>query len=264
MEPEAAMRDFLARIDAYKKVYEPVSNDEGTPFIRLTNAGEELLCHQCTNYTLGRVAWLMGSMRLTPRPILLARCGESENDAMGRIGGDPPLTHVGELFAKKLQDTMLAWQRSLPESKQPVVWTSTLLRARQTTAGLARHFPVMRLHILDELKAGAAEGMTHAEMAEHFPDVTSARSENKLEIQFPGGGESYLDLFRRLEPVLLGLMSETQPVVIISHLGVLRVIYSYLMGVEPSQCPYLELPMHCIIQLHPKGFGYEEWRHFPL
>eukprot|EP00611_Tribonema_gayanum_P005347 TRINITY_DN14585_c0_g1_i2.p1 TRINITY_DN14585_c0_g1~~TRINITY_DN14585_c0_g1_i2.p1 ORF type:complete len:124 (-),score=36.81 TRINITY_DN14585_c0_g1_i2:1025-1396(-) len=123
MEPEAAMRDFLARIDAYKKVYEPVSNDEGTPFIRLTNAGEELLCHQCTNYTLGRVAWLMGSMRL---------------------------------------------------------------------------------------------------------------------------------------------MSETQPVVIISHLGVLRVIYSYLMGVEPSQCPYLELPMHCIIQLHPKGFGYEEWRHFPL
>jgi hypothetical protein len=34
------------------------------------------------------------------------------------------------------------------------------------------------------------------------------------------------------QPLLLELVAETQPVVIISHLGVLRVIYGYLMGIE--------------------------------
>ena len=34
----------------------------------------------------------------------------------------------------------------------------------------------------------------------------------------------------------------------------------YLKGVEPAQCPHLKIPMHCVLQLNPKGYGYEEWR----
>ena len=34
MDPEEAMADFMQRIAAYKKVYEPLSKDEGMPFIR--------------------------------------------------------------------------------------------------------------------------------------------------------------------------------------------------------------------------------------
>lgn len=44
----------------------------------------------------------MGSLRLSLKPILLTRCGESEFEAQGRIGGDSRLTHVGHLYAKAL------------------------------------------------------------------------------------------------------------------------------------------------------------------
>lgn len=44
----------------------------------------------------------MGSLRLTLRPILLTRCGESEFEAQGRIGGDSRLTPVGQLYAQAL------------------------------------------------------------------------------------------------------------------------------------------------------------------
>jgi hypothetical protein len=44
------------------------------------------------------------------------------------------------------------------------------------------------------------------------------------------------------QPLLLELVAETQPVVIISHLGVLRVIYGYLMGIEV--CAALQFRAH--------------------
>lgn len=37
-------------------------------------------------------------------------------------------------------------------------------------------------------------------------------------------------------------------------------VHRYLKGVEPAQCPHLKIPMHCVLQLNPKGYGYEEWR----
>lgn len=36
--------------------------------------------------------------------------------------------------------------------------------------------------------------------------------------------------------------------------------HRYLKGMEPAQCPHLKIPMHCVVQLNPKGYGYEEWR----
>lgn len=42
--------------------------------------------------------------------------------------------------------------------------------------------------------------------------------------QFPDG-ESYMDVFARLESLLLEMVAEPQPVVVVAHLAVLRVIY---------------------------------------
>ncbi|CAM9896186.1 unnamed protein product, partial [Phaeothamnion confervicola] len=96
MDPDAAMADFTERIVRYKSVYEPVSRDEDVPFIRLTDAGEELLSYRAgTSRLAGRVVSLMSVMRLRLQPILLTRCGESDNEAQGRLGGDTLLTVVG-------------------------------------------------------------------------------------------------------------------------------------------------------------------------
>lgn len=45
---------------------------------------------------------LMGSMRLSLKPILLTRCGECEFETQGKIGGDSRLTPVGQLYAEAL------------------------------------------------------------------------------------------------------------------------------------------------------------------
>ncbi|CAN0328699.1 unnamed protein product, partial [Discosporangium mesarthrocarpum] len=124
-------------------------------------------------------------------------------------------------------------------------------------------FPILELSALDEIDAGAMEGLPVEDFAKKYPVQHRKRCIDKLNEKFPEG-ESYKDVFLRLEPLLLELIAEPQPVVIIAHLAVLRVVYGYLMGVEPSQCPFLDIPMHSVLQLNPKGYGYEEWRHFPL
>ncbi|CAN0370053.1 unnamed protein product, partial [Discosporangium mesarthrocarpum] len=55
MDPVEAMKDFFARIAAYKRVYEPCNRDEDISFIRLTNAGEEVLGYQTGGFLCGRV-----------------------------------------------------------------------------------------------------------------------------------------------------------------------------------------------------------------
>lgn len=50
---------------------------------------------------------LIDSLRLSLRPILLTRCGESEFEAQGRIGGNSRLTPVGHLYAEALARGLL-------------------------------------------------------------------------------------------------------------------------------------------------------------
>ncbi|CAM9235594.1 unnamed protein product [Ascophyllum nodosum] len=325
MAPEEIMKDFFKRIEAYKSVYEPCDQREGLPFIRLTNAGEEVLGYKTQGFLCSRILQLMDSFRLSLKPILLTRCGESEFETQGRIGGDSRLTPVGHLYAKALARGILQGKKRF--GIMPVVWTSTRLRARQTVKGLrsavssaansanedlfagialtgddseeeaergnnpdemrrsgdgAPHLlpallptpspaagpaigdlDVLEVSALDEIDSGALEGTLVEDFAKIYPELYLKRSRDKLNVKFPDG-ENYRDVFARLESLLLELVAEPQPVVIVAHLAVLRVIYGYLKGVEPADCPHLKIPMHCVLQLNPKGYGYEEWRHYPL
>jgi broad specificity phosphatase PhoE len=49
-------------------------------------------------------------------------------------------------------------------------------------------------------------------------------------------------------------------VLIIAHQAVLRALYGYLMGRPQDECPYLEVPLHTVIQLTPTENGYGEER----
>eukprot|EP00752_Nemacystus_decipiens_P011163 g9918.t2 len=297
MTAEEAMEDFFKRIEQYKSVYEPCHREEGIPFIRLTNAGEEVLGFKTQGFLCARIMQLVDSLRLSLRPILLTRCGECEFEAQGRIGGDSRLTPVGHLYAEALARGLLQGRKRY--GILPVVWTSTRLRARQTVIGLQTavndaneeavaeggegedgggykgdggaggrsgslgDLDVLEVSALDEIDAGELEGMHADDFAKHYPEHHKKRVADKLNVKFPDG-ENYRDVFARLESLLLEMVAEPQPVVVVAHLGVLRVIYGYLKGVEPAQCPHLKIPMHCVLQLNPKGYGYEEWRHYPL
>ena len=76
------------------------------------------------------------------------------------------------------------------------------------------------------------------------------------------GGESLRDVVSRLEPFVVDKIErERSPVVIVSHLSTLQVIYQYFVGAS-SNLPFwkLNIPRGSVIQLVPHLFGFEERR----
>lgn len=85
------------------------------------------------------------------------------------------------------------------------------------------------LRNLDELYAGVCDGMTYAEIEEMYPEEYKMRKEDKLGYRYPRG-ESYLDVISRLDPLVHELESYSEPVLIVGHQAVLRLIYAYFVG----------------------------------
>ena len=253
MDPELAVRDFRARIAHYERAYEEVIPEEGA-FVKLIDVGERIHLNQIRGSLPSRIVVFLMNLHIEPRPILLMRHGESAFNRQDRIGGDPPLTARGFTFARRLQNTLSGL---LPEGVVPEVWTSTLQRARQTAHSL--DWPVTVLKNLDEIEAGEFDGWTYREVEERRPEEFAARLRDKLCYRYPRG-ESYQDVIERLEPVILELERQRDPVVIVAHQAVLRCLYGYFTNEAPAACPHLEMPLHTVLALTPRAYGAEEHR----
>eukprot|EP00597_Dinobryon_sp_UTEXLB2267_P015822 CAMPEP_0170115900 /NCGR_PEP_ID=MMETSP0020_2-20130122/11851_1 /TAXON_ID=98059 /ORGANISM="Dinobryon sp., Strain UTEXLB2267" /LENGTH=558 /DNA_ID=CAMNT_0010343719 /DNA_START=58 /DNA_END=1734 /DNA_ORIENTATION=+ len=115
-------------------------------------------------------------------------------------------------------------------------------------------------HHLDELFAGQCDGMTYEEIEERFPDEWVRRSVDKLAYRYPRG-ESYLDVIARLEPMIIEMERHHEPLLIIAHQGILRIIYAFYMGKSRAEAPYLSIPLNCVVELVPGPFDCKETRH---
>jgi broad specificity phosphatase PhoE/predicted kinase len=248
---EEAVRDFRMRIQHYRRRYSEVSEDEGA-FIQIIDVGRTIRLHRIEGYLPMRVAHFLGSLHARPRIVWLTRHGESLFNIAGRIGGDAPLSAAGRAYAERLA-------RAAAERMQPdaVVWTSTLRRTIETAQILGR--PYRPLRSLDEIDAGVCDGMTYAEIAGAMPSEFEARAVDKFRYRYPRG-ESYQDVIRRLEPVILELEREVAPVLIIGHQGVLRALYGYLMDRPPHECPHVSIPLHTILEIEATAYDSEERR----
>lgn len=84
----------------------------------------------------------------TRKAVFLSRHGQSEFNALGRIGGDSDLTEMGERYAtalRKFAEDVICVD---PESGKPRparLWTSTLQRTRRT----ARHLNAFATIVVD-------------------------------------------------------------------------------------------------------------------
>ncbi len=99
---------------------------------------------------------------------------------------------------------------STPLSK---VWTSELLRTHQTSAFISA--PKTSHHELNELDSGDFDDLTYAEFEAAHPAVFRQRELNKLTFRYPGG-ESYVDVCRRLER-LLPVLDKEHNLLLICH-----------------------------------------------
>ncbi len=252
-DPEEAVADFLARIAHYERVYEPVSADEGS-YVRIIDLGKRVELCDIYGYLPGRLVSYLLHLHDTPRPIFLTRHGQSTFNLEDRVGGDPGLSADGAEYATRLA----AWVASLPAEAAPsAVWTSMLKRACITAKPLGRATRSWKL--LDEIDAGECDGMTYSEIRAEMPRDAERRRTHKFTYRYPRG-ESYQDLIARVEPVILELERQQQPVLVVAHQAVLRAIYSYLKGTPPEECPHVDIPLHTVICLTSDAYGTVEQR----
>ncbi|MBM4343019.1 MAG: 6-phosphofructo-2-kinase/fructose-2,6-bisphosphatase [Deltaproteobacteria bacterium] len=251
VDPDEAARDFRARIDHYTRAYEPV-HEENYSYIKLIDVGRVIVMHQIQGYVTGKLVHFLMNMHLVRRPIWLTRHGESEFNVQGRIGGDSPLTPNGRNYARALASFVR--EHAI---RPPTVWTSTLRRTVETAREL--HLPFMPWRALDEIDGGLCDAMTYAEIAERMPEEYAARQADKLNYRYPRG-ESYVDVTQRLEPVILELEREREPVLVVGHQAVLRVLYAYFTDRRPEQVLHLDVPIHTVIELTPGPYAFTERR----
>jgi broad specificity phosphatase PhoE len=253
MDPVEAVRDFRARIAHYERVYEPVSDSDGS-YIKIIDVGTKVVLNRIDGYLPGRLVPLLINLHISPRPIWLTRHGESAFNVLGIIGGDADLSPRGEEYAQSLARFV---QGKSPDPSNLTVWTSTLRRTMQTA--LPQKAATTAFRALDEIDAGVCDGMTYEQIKEQMPDVYAARKADKFRYRYPRG-ESYEDVIQRLDPLIIQIERQTQPLLLIGHQAVLRALYAYLMDRPPSECPRLEIPLHTVIQLTPTAYGCAEER----
>ncbi|KAH7488034.1 hypothetical protein PRIC1_007854 [Phytophthora ramorum] len=260
---EEAAEDYNSRINHYQSLYEPLAADlEGAPFIKIIDVGRQIFCNQVYGYLQSRIMFLMANLNLKPRPIWLSRHGESMYNTQKRIGGDAPLSPLGVQYAEQLDRFTDAYYPT-PDTEL-AVWTSTMLRTGMTVERIAaRGRSIVKWKQLDEIDAGICDGMTYEQVAEEMPEEYLARKNNKLHYRYPRG-ESYQDVIHRLEPVITELMRMDQPVLIVAHQAILRVLYAYLTNKSPYECPTLNIPLHVVIQVTPRAYKCEEVWHRPM
>eukprot|EP00300_Choanocystis_sp_HF-7_P031119 c40221_g1_i1.p1 GENE.c40221_g1_i1~~c40221_g1_i1.p1 ORF type:complete len:550 (+),score=109.74 c40221_g1_i1:31-1650(+) len=144
---------------------------------------------------------------------------------------------------------------STPHAPACRIFTSTLARAQQTIAGgLSTLGTVTQLSQLNPLDKGNLTGKSTEEIQRCAPDWYDEWCSSPLDTRFPGG-ESYSDVMRKVEGVVIDLEKSTIPVVVVSHVTVLQVLLAYFKQVPIREACDLSVPMHSVIELSPQKDG---------
>jgi len=176
--------------------------------------------------------------------LYLTRHGESLNNLYGRIGGDAALSPRGEQYSRALASFIHSLDLEKPE-----VWVTPYTRTLATSQHLTCRRTVMPG--LGEIRAGQHDGLTYEQIAEKFPTEFALRDADKLAYRYPGG-ESYLDVVERVQP-LLKEMRRRHNLVVISHQATLRCLLSLLLGTKMEDLPYVKIPLHTVLQVDMAG-----------
>ena len=291
MDRDLAVKDFHRRIEQYKKRYVPLRDDEGS-FVKMLDAGRAyvfsfslfLPTHPLTytqtlhtfhpnrmalNELSGPLQSRLASFLMNLRPLnkvalFATRHGESEFNALHRIGGDTQLTEHGVEFSKKLGDFCMTHKALNNPKERATIWYSSTVRCRQTAKNIRdqikQRYPscepplLVERRELREIDSGICDSMTYEEIRSQFPVEWEDRQRFKLEYRYPNG-ESYLDVIHRLEPVILDLERANGPILIIAHRALLRCLLGYFMDVKLEQVPFMHVPLHEVVELTHRRTG---------
>ena len=286
MSEQAAIDDFRARVAQYEATYETIDDaaldgaEAHRSWIKITDC-RRFVINNIRGYLPSRIVQFLSHLHMQPHSFYFSRHGQSEYNVLGKIGGDSGLSAYGDAYARKLAEFCASEITRDPETgdERPArLWTSTMRRTRETAkyidhkmttidyegddVGHAQEWVQLRpiaWSNLDEIFAGVCDGMTYAEIERHYPDEFKRRQDDKLAYRYPRG-ESYLDMIHRLDTMVHEMERHREPLLIIAHQGILRLLYAYLMGLPREEAPYVSIPLNTVIKLEPKTYTCEEVR----
>jgi broad specificity phosphatase PhoE len=253
-----AKEDFLQRIHFYEMQYEPIDQiqDKHQSFIKVINTGEKFIVNLINTRIQSLVVYFLMNIKFnSSRTIYLTRHGETDMNQEQRIGGNGSLTAKGQKYAQKLGEYFKKDNERHPNGM--MIWTSQYQRTIQTAEKIdLPQNDREQFHALNEINAGICEGMTYQEIEDLYPQELAKRDGDKYYYRYPKG-ESYEDLVKRLEPIIMQLesMEESQRVLIVCHQAVIRCLLAYFLNKTHEELPYLEVPLHTLIKLTPHSYG---------
>lgn len=258
MSMDDALADFKTRIKMYESAYETIT-DRTLHYVKLidmvTGRGH-MDVNRISGYIPGKmVFYLMQICKALgrSRKIWLTRHGQSQYNVQGKVGGNSNLSTRGAAYTHILPEVLASRVPSVGGKPVPVaVWTSTLNRTIATASNLP--YPKVRWKALDEIQSGVCDGLTYAEIKDQMPEEYEMRKKDKLRYRYPSG-ESYMDVIQRLEPVAIEVERDRECICIVAHQAVLRALYAYFMNKPLDTVPYIDIPLHTLIELAPKADG---------
>ncbi|RJX35754.1 MAG: histidine phosphatase family protein [Desulfarculus sp.] len=180
--------------------------------------------------------------------IYLLRHGEIAQSQPRRFVGqqDKPLTDRGRAQAAW-------WRERLAGRDFQGVYSSDLIRCRQTAAAVARGGPYQLVPELREISLGAWEGLTVAQVQERFPGEYERRGAD-IAHHRPSGGESFAELAGRVLPAFERLSAGLErDILVVAHAGVSRVILCHALGLDLAHLFRLELDYGGLCLLERRG-----------
>jgi len=126
------------------------------------------------------------------------------------------------------------WRRHLGKGWFSSVWSSDLLRAKQTAEMLVPEEVIQTCPELREINLGDWEGKPQSRIQAEHPELWNARGQNFAEFR-PPGGESFSDLLNRAKPCVERICAALSgPALVVTHAGVIRVLICDVLGIPIS------------------------------
>lgn len=191
--------------------------------------------------------------------LLVIRHGETAWNLETRIQGqiDIPLNDHGRWQADRLA-------RALRLEGVDVLYASDLSRATETAEAVSRHLdlPLTLDMGLRERHFGRLEGLTHDEIAQHWPD-DARRWRGRDPAYGPEGGETLTQFYQRCVGTLerLAARHPGQTVAVVAHGGVLDCFYRAANRIDLTEPRAWKITNASINRLlyTPQGFSLLAW-----
>lgn len=182
----------------------------------------------------------------------LVRHGQSLSNLEGRVQGrdDAPLSALGREQAAAVARWISSQSRLEVEVPIDEVWSSPLIRARDTAAPIAASLGLV-VHVaedLAELHAGVFQGHLWSDLESRFPEEVARWRSGDAAYAIPGG-ESRAALAARGRAMLETLAArDARGMVVVAHGGVLTAALAALLGAghprlgDAARRPFTNLP----------------------